>query len=305
MTYTEISFEDAHKVVKMAGFSGIKEYHKLDGGWANSNYILILDNDNKLVLKIWNEKNTSEVEYLLEMTNYLIGQGIPTPKPVKFESGEYKIEINGLCWTLLEYIEGEWLDKSHNSLYSLGALQAKMHLLKVPNNMKAEFTMGYELFNTLFVNADKKESWDDFLILLKRETDAIKEVFFELPRGIIHGDLFPDNVIGINGEILAFLDFEEICNGVMAFDLVMTFVGFGWENNKPIIERWSAILEGYESIRKLTAVEKKSLCALHKLATLSIAAWRYWQFRINIPDSEHKFRYVEMTERLEEDIKFF
>ena len=73
-----------------------------------------------------------------------------------------------------------------------------------------------------------------------------------LPRGIIHGDLFPDNVIGYSNQAISILDFEEVCNDVLAFDLVMTFVGFGWENGEPVTDRWNAILNGYQSIRKLS-----------------------------------------------------
>ena len=126
----------------------------------------------------------------------------------------------------------------------------------------------------------------------------------KLPRGIIHGDLFPDNVIGNNNRVISILDFEEVCNDILAFDLVMTFVGFGWENGEPISERWNAILDGYQSIRTLSEEEISALPDLHKLATLSIAAWRYWQFKINMPGTEHENRYLEMTSRLDKVLPF-
>jgi len=86
--------------------------------------------------------------------------------------------------------------------------------------------------------------------------------------------------------------------------LVMTFVGFGWENGEPISERWSAILDGYQSIRTLSEEEISALPNLHKIATLSIAAWRYWQFKINMPGTEHENRYLEMTSRLDKVLPF-
>jgi Ser/Thr protein kinase RdoA (MazF antagonist) len=95
-----------------------------------------------------------------------------------------------------------------------------------------------------------------------------------------------------------------MCHDVLAFDLVMTFVGFGWENGQPVAERWNSLLAGYQSVRKLNEAEINSLADLHRLATLSIAAWRYWQFVINLPNTEHTDRYLEMTARLDKELPF-
>jgi Ser/Thr protein kinase RdoA (MazF antagonist) len=84
----------------------------------------------------------------------------------------------------------------------------------------------------------------------------------------------------------------------------MTFVGFGWKNNLPVAEHWFSLLEGYQSVRKLSREEISSLADLHRLATLSIAAWRYWQFVINLPNTEHVNRYLEMTNRLDKKLPF-
>ena len=75
-------------------------------------------------------------------------------------------------------------------------------------------------------------------------------------------------------------------------------------NNLPVSERWVSLLAGYESIRKLTEEEITALPHLHRLATLSIAAWRYWQFVINMPDTDHTDRYLQMTNRLDKELPF-
>jgi homoserine kinase type II len=210
---------------------------------------------------------------------------------------------DGLPWTILPFVDGNWLGNDYESLFSLGVIQAKMHLVKPPKNLKSDFSMGVKLFEKLFIIADAKNDWNDFLIELKSSKSLLLNLD-KLPRGIIHGDLFPDNVIGDNNRAISILDFEEVCNDILAFDLVMTFVGFGWENGEPISERWNAILDGYQSIRKLSEEEISALPDLHKLATLSIAAWRYWQFKINMPGTEHENRYLEMTSRLDKVLPF-
>tara|TARA_B100001142_G_scaffold323932_1_gene374799 strand:- start:1181 stop:2095 length:915 start_codon:yes stop_codon:yes gene_type:complete len=304
MAYTEVSLADASEVLGYTNLSDIISIQRLAGGWANSNYILNLRDNNKFVLKVWNEQSVEEVEYLLTMTSYLAKNDVPTPEPIKFKNNKFLFIKNNLAWTILPFIEGDWLKPNHSSLYSLGQIQANLHLIKPPLELKEEFSMGHKLFQKLFTLAEEKDNWTDFLIMLKTESSILKNLIGNLPRGIIHGDLFPDNVLGSNSEVKSILDFEEICNDILAFDLVMTFVGFGWENNLPVSERWVSLLAGYESIRKLTEEEITALPHLHRLATLSIAAWRYWQFVINMPDTDHTDRYLQMTNRLDKELPF-
>jgi len=305
MAYTEVSLGDASAVIEATGLSELLSIEKLAGGWANSNYILTLKDDTKLVLKIWNEQSLEEVEYLLSMTSYLVDNGIPTAKPINFNNGELMMVKDGLAWTLLPFVEGQWLESNHSSLYSLGKIQANLHLLNPPKELKSNFSMGDTLFEKLFSIADETHGWSDFLNMLKTENALLSQsIGQDLPKGIIHGDLFPDNVIGTEREVKSLLDFEEMCHDVLAFDLVMTFVGFGWENGQPVAERWNSLLAGYQSIRKLTNAEINALPDLHRLATLSIAAWRYWQFVINLPNTEHTDRYLEMTARLDKELPF-
>ena len=304
MAYTEVSFDEASEVIISAGFSDLISLEKLAGGWANSNYILNLKNNEKLVLKIWNEQTLQEVDYLLSMTTYLSDMGIPTPAPIRLNNGTLMTVRDELAWTLLPFIEGDWLEPNHSSLYDLGTIQASLHMTTPHRDLKSNFSMGNTLFEKLFAMADTNNQWTKFLDMLKIENSEIRENIKDLPKGVIHGDLFPDNVLGNKEKVWAILDFEEICFDILAFDLVMTFVGFGWENGEPITERWQALLDGYQSVRKLSDVEINALPHLHRLATLSIAAWRYWQFVINLPNTEHTDRYLEMTQRLDKKLPF-
>ncbi|HAW03537.1 MAG TPA: hypothetical protein DCW83_02550, partial [Saprospirales bacterium] len=129
MAYTEVSFEDASDIVTAAGLPNLAKLEKLPGGWANSNYKLSLDDDTQVVLKIWNEQTLDEVEYLLSITSYLSNNGVPTPRPIQFTNGDFIFMKNGLPWTLIPFIKGSWLNPNQSSLYSLGKIQANLHLI--------------------------------------------------------------------------------------------------------------------------------------------------------------------------------
>ena len=300
MAYTEVSSNDANELLIQAGLSGLNKIEPLDGGWANSNYILTLEDGSKVVLKVWDERPPEEIDLVLQNTLWLAKHGIPTPVPLTFNDGSNLVLKNGAAWMLMPYVEGDWLSSDYDSLVALGKIQAQLHEIPSPDKIRSSLSMGFVLWKKMFNLAEQQNLNSEFIDLLKMEMDTLQGGLFDsLPQGIIHGDLFPDNVLESNGEISAVLDFEEVCTGPKAFDLVMSFVGFGWENGDPIEERWTALLQGYESIRPLSNNEKMALCDLHRYATLSIAAWRYWKFVMLMPPSENTNRYLEMVERLD------
>ena len=300
MAYTEVSSDDANELLIQAGLSGLNEIEPLDGGWANSNYILTLEDSSKVVLKVWDERTPEDIDLVLQNTLWLAKHGIPTPVPLTFNDGSNLVLKNGAAWMLMPYVEGNWLSSDYESLFALGKIQAQLHEIPSPDNIHSSFSMGLELWKKMFDLAEQQNLDSEFIDLLKMEMNSLQGSLFDrLPQGIIHGDLFPDNVLGSNGEISAILDFEEVCTGPKAFDLVMSFVGFGWEGGEPVEERWTALLQGYESVRPLSNNEKMALCDLHRYATLSIAAWRYWKFVMLMPPSENTNRYLEMVGRLD------
>ena len=300
MAYTEVSSNDADELLIQAGLSDLNKIVPLDGGWANSNYILTLEDGSKVVLKVWDERPPEEIDLVLQNTLWLAKHGIPTPVPLTFNDGSNLVLKNGAAWMLMPYVEGDWLSSDYDSLVALGKIQAQLHEIPSPDKIRSSLSMGFVLWKKMFNLAEQQNLNSEFIDLLKMEMDTLQGGLFDsLPQGIIHGDLFPDNVLESNGEISAVLDFEEVCTGPKAFDLVMSFVGFGWENGDPIEERWTALLQGYESIRPLSNNEKMALCDLHRYATLSIAAWRYWKFVMLMPPSKNTNRYLEMVERLD------
>jgi homoserine kinase type II len=305
MAYTEVTEEEAAQLLASAGVAPMGTMESLDGGWANSNYLLTLEDGMQLVLKVWDERPPEEVEQLITHTCWLADHGVLTPVPLQLEGGERMLVKNNLAWMVMPFIAGGWLPSDPSSLYELGKAQAHLHEVPVHESIPTDFAIGYVLWERLVNEAKKADSMTPFIQMLEDEMPRLQHsIPADLPRGVIHGDLYPDNVIGREGEVLALLDFEEICVESFAMDLVTTFVGFGWKDGQPIPELWDALLEGYESVRPLTEVERAALPDLHRFSVLAVAAWRYWQFVINVPGTEHTDRYVEMVDRLDKPLPF-
>ena len=299
MRRAEVGVDGANELLNQAGLPNLNSMEILQGGWDNTNILLTLSDGSKVVLKVWNANTVEEVRRVVARHCHLDEHGIPTAVPIQLANGSLIAERGGMAWTLLPFVEGGMLGTDEESLKSLGQTLAQLQQIPTTDCFPDDYRMGWSLFEEMFEIADDTNSWSDFLISLKKETDTLREqIPAGLPQGILHGDLFPDNIIG-DGAVAAILDLEEAFIGPCAFDLMMAFVGFGWNEEGPINERWKALLEGYESVRPLSREERFALPALHRYATLSIAAWRYWKHVMAQPDEALKMRYLEMTERLE------
>ena len=305
MAYTTVTTKEALWLLSAAGVAPLRKIEPLAGGWANSNYLVTLDDDSKLVLKVWDERPPEEVGKIIQHTCWLADHGVLTPTPLLLKDGARMLVKNNQAWMLMPYVEGGWLPSDTNSLYELGRAQAQMHKVPIHKNIPTTFAIGYIFWDKMVEDAYENNSMTPFLQLLEEESHTLKQrIPRDLPSGIIHGDLYPDNVIGREGEVLALLDFEEICIESLAMDLATTYVGFGWKDGLPDSELWDALLAGYESIRPLTDAEHKALPDLHRFAILAVAAWRYWQFVIHVPGTEHTNRYQEMVNRLDKPLPF-
>ena len=246
MRRVEVGFDEANDLLNQAGLPNLNSMEILQGGWDNTNILLTLSDASKVVLKVWNANTVEEVRRVVARHCHLDEHGIPTAVPIQLTNGSLIAEKGGMSWTLLPFIEGGMLDTDDNSLKSLGENLARLHQIPAADCFPDDYRMGWSLFEEMFVIADDANTWSDFLITLKKESESLQNQIPEsLPQGILHGDVFPDNVIG-DGAVAAILDLEEAFIGPCAFDLMMTFVGFGWNEDEPLIDRWNALLEGYE-----------------------------------------------------------
>tara|TARA_B100001996_G_scaffold99909_1_gene74884 strand:+ start:5813 stop:6625 length:813 start_codon:yes stop_codon:yes gene_type:complete len=265
----------------------------------------MLEDGSAFVLKAWYANTVEEVRRVVARHIHLHDNGIPTTVPIMLTDGENVAVKDGVAWTLLPFVRGGILGVDEDSVRSLGEIQAKMHLIPGAACFPKSYRMGFELLDEVISLSSQTRVSDPFVEMLSSQVSEIRSNFpSELPMGVLHGDLFPDNVIGSGGRVSAILDLEEAWVGPMAFDLAMSCVGFGWDGTVPVMERWAALLDGYQSVRKLTRDEMDSMPFLHRFATLCIASWRFWKHNLREPDESLSHRYVEMVDRLSVEIDF-
>lgn len=305
MAYTEMDMSVAARLLESAGCAPLSSVEELSGGWANSNFLLDLEDGARLVLKIWDDRDLEEVVRLNKQLVTISSHGVPTPVPLMLEDGSRMMVVDGRAWILMPFVDAPWLAGDASAMRHLGELMARLHSIPDDGTFITRYTMGTDIWPDVFALADSRDAWSPFLREREADYARMPELIPDgLPRGVIHGDLFLDNVLSRDGEIKAVLDFEDICWNILATDLVVAFIGCCWHGGEPVEDRWNALLEGYESVRELTQAERDALPELYRYATLSVAMWRYRKFRLELASEEHADRYKLMTERLKIPLPF-
>jgi len=301
----KINLDKVGELLELADCRVLSKIEVLSGGWANSNYLVTCDDGTKVVLKIWREKIPDSVQEMNSGIDWIAKHGVPTPAPLKLKNGESMIVVDGFAWILIPFINAPWISQDIASLKSLGLAIAGLHAISNAGHFGTYYSMGVDIWPELFERAESEDKWSPFLRMLEEEFIKLDEkIPLNLPKGVIHGDLFQDNILGHPGEVLAILDFEEMCFNILAIDLVVAFIGCCWIDEKPVEELWFSLLSGYESVRPLSPEERAALPELYRYANLSVAAWRYRKFILDEEDSEHAGRYLLMMKRLEESVEF-
>lgn len=305
LTDVKINIDKVGEILELADCSSLSKIEVLSGGWANSNYLVTCDDKTKVVLKIWREKTPDEVQEMNLNIDWIVKHGVSTPAPLKLKNGESMIVVDGFAWILIPFINAPWIAQDTASLNSLGLAIASLHAVPNAEHFGSSYSMGVDIWPELFERAESEDKWSPFLRMLEEEfIKSNEKIPSNLPKGAIHGDLFQDNILGHSGEVLAILDFEDMCFNILAIDLVVAFIGCCWIDEKPVEELWFSLLSGYESVRPLSPEERAALPELYRYASLSVAAWRYRKFILDEEDSEHAGRYLLMMKGLEESVEF-
>ncbi|MBE45299.1 MAG: hypothetical protein CMB02_01395 [Euryarchaeota archaeon] len=299
LLFRQINSEDIDWILSHTKLSDPIHVSGLEGGWDNANILLKFSNGSKFVLKAWFANEIPEVERVVERHLHLQEHGIPTVVPVLLDNHGLLAKKDGFAWTLMPYIEGGFLGNDSESMESLGEVLARMHCIPKADCFPNEYRMGFSLFERVIFLC-KEKGWSlNFLDILAKEASFLRDNLpSDLPNGVLHGDLFPDNIIGSEGSVNAILDLEEAWIGPLCFDIVMAFVGFCWEEGVPISSRWCSLIRGYQSVRSLSDEEFYAMPIMHRYATLAIACWRFWKHNLSIPNKELAGRYLEMVDRV-------
>lgn len=259
--YTYLSKEDINNIAKeydlvIYSFEGVPE------GILNSNYLLNTDRG-RFILRVLEgnrsfESEKEELDFLLELNKI-----IPCTIPCETQAGETLIRYNNKLMSLFYYIDGKKIEEiTPYYLKEIGILLGKLHNFSNNKviNRKTRIDEDYYLkkINLNSVNIPK----GDIDEITKLYNKLLKIDFTSLPQGIIHNDIFPDNVFVKDNRIVGILDFNDATTAPFIFDIgiVINFwIRVKRFDSRKEREYIKIFLDAYESIRKLTSKERDLL----------------------------------------------
>lgn len=262
--YTQVSDEEIARFVSAYDIGEVTSYSGIAEGVENSNFLLRTTKGTFILTLYEKRVNVDDLPFFLNLMTHLADKGLSCPRPVKSRSGTALSTLNGRPAAIVTFIEGVWPRRIHPyHCQALGAALAEMH------TDGADFAMRRE--NSLSV-----ASWRPLLEACGPGADKVKPGLYahldkeiayleanwpkELPRGVIHADLFPDNVFFLHEEVSGFIDFYFACTDFLAYDLAICVNAWCFETDGSFnVTKARQMITAYQDVRPLSEAEVAAL----------------------------------------------
>ena len=262
--YTEVSdealklFVDQYDIGQIQSFKGIAE------GVENSNYHLQTNYGSYIPTLYEKRVNPEDLPFFLGLMDYLAEKDFPCPVPIHGRDGEALRILNGKPAALISFLSGLWPKKiTPNHCYSVGAAAAKMHNAAEGFSLTRENRLNKSAWKELFCETENHADQIQIGLAdtIKDELDFLDKNWPEdLPSGIIHADLFPDNVFFLQNKLSGIIDFYFACKEFFAYELAICLNAWCFETDGRFNEtKASNLVQGYRSKRPLNNNEISAL----------------------------------------------
>ena len=262
--HTILNKDEVSNFLENYNIGYLKDYSGITEGIENTNYLIKTDKQ-KYILTLYEKRtNKRDIPFYLDLMKFSKNNGLECPLPILSKSQKDILVLKGKNTSLFTFLNGKCLKKwNQNNCFEVGKILAKFHRVNKKFYKKKSNNLGYTGWKKLFKECQKDM---DLKISGSRSLLNIEMNFLEknwpknLPSGIIHADLFPDNIL-FSGKkkISGILDFYFSCNDLYIYDLAIAINAWCFENNIFKKHFFNSLIKGYQASRKLTLGERKNL----------------------------------------------
>lgn len=285
--YTEVSDEELAAFAAQYDIGQVQAFKGIAEGVENSNYLLETDRD-QFILTLYEKRTKPEdLPFFLDLMEHLAAQGIACPTPIHGQDGLALRQLSGKPAAMVSFLKGisaRTIKPWH--CQELGRALAEFHLAGL--DFKAQRTNALSvagwrpLFEASRPGADGIASGLENLI-----ADELSRLEVEwpvdLPRGVIHADLFPDNVFFLGDKLSGLIDFYFACTDFLAYDIAVCVNAWCFEKDLSFNATKARLLLGaYEKVRRLSNAEVAALPLLCRGAAMRFLLTRLYDW-LNTP----------------------
>ena len=288
--YTKLSGNEIQKILGRYELI-VTSYEPIEQGAGNSNYLLNT-NHGEYILTVF-EIEPILVAHMSKILLLLEKHEFPAPRLKRMANGEVLTKYHEKSVLVKPFITGcVEADIDDEKAKQVGTALGKLHEIPVPDYLPDK----HSYVEVTYPKFMEQEIDLNYKIWVKQRYRYIMEkIPSQLPVGLVHGDIFFDNVLFEDGNFKAILDFEDARRIFKIYDLGMAVVGICTEETNIVIKKVRAFVEGYQEIRMLEEEEKDSLQLCIEWAAILTSIWRFWKYNIGMPDADKSEKYMQMV----------
>ncbi len=272
--YTHISREELDLFTDHYSIENILEFSGIKGGTSNSNYLLKTLEKN-YILTIFEERtNQDNLQFFFDLMNHLNKNSVKCPEVIQDKKGNYSNSIQNKKAVITSFLKGRSIDQIKPiHCASLGSTIARMHKESARLEMTRENELGFVNLNSLIQalkNFDDKIDAQVIDLINEEYAFLSGNLGHGLPSGIIHADLFPDNIFFDGNEVTGIIDFYFACTDYYAYEIAICLNAWCFEPNNNEFNPTKAkhLLGSYNQLREFSEEEKKALPLLTRASSL-------------------------------------
>lgn len=262
--YTEVQDEELAAFLATYGIGTILSYKGIAEGVENTNYFLHTTAGSYILTLYEKRVKESDLPFFIDLMQHLARKGLSCPLPVNNRQGEALGRLAGRPAAICTFLEGIAVRRpTAQHCAALGAALAKLHLAGEDFGMVRPNALSLDGWSPLFAQAEAQADTvaSGLAKRTRQELEALKAEWPSgLPSGIIHADLFTDNVFFIGGEVSGLIDFYFACTDAFAYDVAICLNAWCFEADGSFnLTKGRALLGGYQSVRRLEPAEIEAL----------------------------------------------
>jgi homoserine kinase type II len=286
--YTHLTADDLagliaeYEVGELVSAKGIAE------GVSNSNWLIETTGQGgsggRFILTMYEHRvDADDLPFFLGLLDHLSARGSPVPRTIHDRAGAASRTIHGKAVALIEFLPGVSIDTPRPAqARAVGEALAGIHLAAADFAASRENAMGLAAWRKLTADCGARLAEIDPGLpdLVARELDFLEARWpADLPRSVIHADLFPDNVLMLGNRVSGLIDFYFACTDIMAYDLAVTHAAWCFAADgafRPAVAE--ALVEGYHARRPLPPEARAALPVLARGAAMRFLASRAYDW---------------------------
>jgi len=287
--YTPLTRKECSRIVEDFGLGDLISYSGVPNGSVNTHY-LVETKRGRFLTKIDEVKGELEIKQELELLLFLKRHGFPCFQPMKSKKEKYYHEFHGKYLSVSRYLDGVELSVAAlipAHLEVLGRTLSDLHLIGRGYKKGIDNRFGFSKIATMYqeIRRELPAHLKNIVRVLDDEVSYLDHYLDNnLPKGIIHGDLFADNVKFKGSRLVGILDFEAACRGKLIYDLATAVNALCYLDGRYRIERFEALISGYEALRPLSLPEWDSFPNELRFSALRFTTTRIKDFYLRRMD---------------------